>query len=367
MVTLTAYDAVTGRVETIRSSTGAQAATMRAAQSIARLLPGFDPNTVQLSHRTNSHQATIYREGMPVEAPFADIAREAVPGFVIEIVQRIVGVKHSCAYPLKVDGSVRGGVVFHTPSRPNDAQRRTFTAIAEQLSLLLGAMLREGSALHAADGLRQSGRRYMRSDVESRQESARALHERVRTPLMMAEVALRTAEESLEVDPVAAGAALRAARERLVSVRDEAMPALEETLFPPVLGLHPDAIVRLHADRARSFADVSVEIAPALTGEVLAATSLPVRMALHTVLSHALENVGQHAQAPTVRVRLEQADTGNLILIIEDGGRGFDPVVAPRRRGLEGIEACVNLCGGTWSLRSAEGSGTTLTVHLPLA
>jgi signal transduction histidine kinase len=104
---------------------------------------------------------------------------------------------------------------------------------------------------------------------------------------------------------------------------------------------------------------------------------LPSEMetALYRIVQEALTNVARHAQAENVSVVLEKR--GLLVrLIIEDDGRGFDvsSVLGSRRGsspsngklGLYGMRERVALLGGTLTIESTPGVGTTVFVDAPL-
>jgi signal transduction histidine kinase len=98
-----------------------------------------------------------------------------------------------------------------------------------------------------------------------------------------------------------------------------------------------------------------------------------VETALYRTVQEALTNVLKHAAAHNVSVLLERKD-GQLRLIIEDDGRGIDPDVSAQpglggsspRLGLSGICERLSLIGGTMTLESTPGSGTTLFAEVPL-
>ncbi|MGC4930062.1 ATP-binding protein [Streptomyces sp. DT117] len=51
---------------------------------------------------------------------------------------------------------------------------------------------------------------------------------------------------------------------------------------------------------------------------------------------------------------------------VRDGGRGFDPRSPHEGYGLAGLRARAEEAGGRAAVHSAPGSGTTVTVRLPL-
>jgi signal transduction histidine kinase len=55
-----------------------------------------------------------------------------------------------------------------------------------------------------------------------------------------------------------------------------------------------------------------------------------------------------------------------VILTVEDEGRGFDPDQIPERRfGLRGLHERTKLLGGSLSIESSPGSGTRVVAKFP--
>ena len=94
-------------------------------------------------------------------------------------------------------------------------------------------------------------------------------------------------------------------------------------------------------------------------------TRLPerVEVASYFVVSEALTNAAKHARASVAHVSLE-VDGGLLHASIRDDGvGGADP---SRGSGLIGLTDRVQALGGTLSVVSPPGEGTTMRVVLPL-
>jgi signal transduction histidine kinase len=85
---------------------------------------------------------------------------------------------------------------------------------------------------------------------------------------------------------------------------------------------------------------------------------------IYRVVQEALHNVTRHAGAGSVRV-VAQQEPRRLLLSIQDDGRGFD-VRRSRGLGLVGMEERIAHLGGTLQLVSEQGSGTLISVVLPL-
>jgi signal transduction histidine kinase len=86
-------------------------------------------------------------------------------------------------------------------------------------------------------------------------------------------------------------------------------------------------------------------------------------MALYRVAQEALQNVAKHARARRVEVRLTLNRSGAR-LTVRDDGRGFDPAaVAGDHFGLTIMHERLTAVGGTVTLDSTPGQGTTLTAE----
>ena len=96
-----------------------------------------------------------------------------------------------------------------------------------------------------------------------------------------------------------------------------------------------------------------------------------VELLLFRMVQEALANVRRHAEALTVEVLLEFAE-GKTTVTIRDDGKGFQlPKVLGElahrgKLGLIGMEERVRLLGGTLTVQSELGKGTTITAELPV-
>lgn len=85
------------------------------------------------------------------------------------------------------------------------------------------------------------------------------------------------------------------------------------------------------------------------------------------VLREALTNIDRHAAASAVTVDLT-AVSDHLVMTVRDDGRGFDPAVpVPGHYGLVGMRERAAHAGGSLTVSSTPGRGTSLTLRVPLA
>jgi DivIVA domain-containing protein len=94
-------------------------------------------------------------------------------------------------------------------------------------------------------------------------------------------------------------------------------------------------------------------------------TRLPasIEVAAYYVVSEALTNAAKHAQASVVDVHARAGD-GLLRLVVRDDGVGGATVA--HGSGLIGLSDRVQALGGTITVRSPAGEGTTLEIDLPV-
>ncbi len=90
-----------------------------------------------------------------------------------------------------------------------------------------------------------------------------------------------------------------------------------------------------------------------------------VETAVYRVVQEALTNVAKHADARRVCVVVEHHH-GQLVAIVEDDGRGFEPEATSRigRLGLSGMNERVTLVDGTFQVESSNGAGTTVRARI---
>ncbi|HZY66511.1 MAG TPA: ATP-binding protein [Rubrobacteraceae bacterium] len=87
-------------------------------------------------------------------------------------------------------------------------------------------------------------------------------------------------------------------------------------------------------------------------------------MALLRIVQEALVNVGKHANASRVDVRLDRRE-GYLILTVRDDGAGLGPN-GNEGTGIGSMRERAELLGGALQFDGVVGTGTNLTVRIPV-
>jgi len=134
-------------------------------------------------------------------------------------------------------------------------------------------------------------------------------------------------------------------------------PALSTDGLVPSLAKHLDVVGRAHGIATRLDATSLGDIDPA------------AEQALFRIAQEALTNVVRHSAAAEVVVELGRHD-GTVTLQVIDHGRGFDPeqrAISSRRLGLVSMQERAADLGGTLTISSAPGAGTTIRADVPVA
>jgi signal transduction histidine kinase len=92
---------------------------------------------------------------------------------------------------------------------------------------------------------------------------------------------------------------------------------------------------------------------------------LDVKEATYRIAQEALHNIVKHAQASSVSVDLADSPT-DFVLRITDDGRGFDPDMDyPGHMGLRSMRERAERAGGSITIESRLGRGSTVSVRFP--
>ena len=204
----------------------------------------------------------------------------------------------------------------------------------------------------------------LRAYESERARLARELHDGPVQSLANAIFRLQYCEALLERDPQTVRAALAdvqgALRESLRAlrqdVRDLRVSAVAELGLAPALRDYCAEFERHFGVRLRTEID-------ALEGRF----SPEVEIALFRIVQEALQNVQKHARATRARVAAARRGA-ELVLRVEDNGRGFDPDSTTTREtfGLIGMRERSDLVGARLRIARRRGAGTVVEVRLPM-
>jgi signal transduction histidine kinase len=206
------------------------------------------------------------------------------------------------------------------------------------------------------DALAASRARIVAAGDQARRRIERDLHDGTQQRLVSLVLKLRAAEAAAPPESAELRAQLTQGVDGLTGALDE-LRELSRGIHPAILsegGLAP----ALKALGRRSAIPVE------LHAEVPTRLPEPVEVAAYYVASEALANTVKHARASVVNVAVRVADGTLHLSVRDDGVGGADP---GRGSGLIGLVDRVEALGGTISVTSPVGEGTTLSAELPVA
>jgi PAS domain S-box-containing protein len=208
-------------------------------------------------------------------------------------------------------------------------------------------------------------RRLVETQESERRKIARELHDEASQALASLRFGLRLLEREIDEGGSVTGRVAEL-MQRTDAVID-GLHRLAADLRPPSLDpLGLEAALRQYSRSAGSKFGLAVRFkARGFTSERLPTM---VETALYRVVQEAMANVVRHARATRVDV-LAERHGDRVIVMVEDDGVGFEPDQVQRgdHFGLLGMRERAEALGGSLTVESAPGAGTTVVVEVPSA
>ncbi len=222
--------------------------------------------------------------------------------------------------------------------------------------------------IQADEKIRALTQELIKVQENERNRIARYLHDHVAQDLSTLKIGLETLfDEPQKLTPKKKkkiSEISRVLQESISSVRD-----LSYDLRPP--GIQQLGIGRTVYQYCEDFAEsnnISVDYYSAGIKDLKLEFDTAIN--LYRLIQEALNNIRMHAEADQVIVRLV-ASSPNIILRIEDNGKGFDverrlaKALKEKRMGLSNMEERVSLLQGTMNIKSQPSKGTRIFIEVP--
>jgi len=205
------------------------------------------------------------------------------------------------------------------------------------------------------------------STIESeRNRVARDLHDGPIQGISAAALSLEAVKMMLAAGDVEKAENMLAAITTELSEEAENLRGLMSNLRPPLLDER--GLVAAVRELGSKFGkDQGVKVS--VDGQADQPMPEEVEVLAYRVVQEALTNIGKHAAASNVSVRMAMS-AGMLDVEVSDDGNGFDATKArdylrKGKVGLASMRERTELGGGTFTVRSQPGRGTTVTASLP--
>jgi len=193
--------------------------------------------------------------------------------------------------------------------------------------------------------------------LEDRDRIGRDLHDLIIQRLFAVGLSIQSSARLPDRDEVAERL------DRAVSDIDATIKDIRRTIF--ALGSRSaSSDIQAEVTRVVERAAATMEVRPRLSleGPVRTLISPDLAPDVLAVLSEALANVGRHASATSVQVRLRAGE--DIVLTVTDDGRGI-PETGLHESGLANMKWRAEKRGGTLTIESAPGAGTTVRWAVP--
>jgi signal transduction histidine kinase len=298
-------------------------------------LPGYDA------------PAVVWRTGRPAQVDEEEWRDETDP---MADGLRALGIRSMVASPIVVEGELWGVVNALSVRGPFPAD--TADRMADFTELLATAV---GNAESRAE-LAASRARIVAAADEARRRIERDLHDGAQQRLVALALRLRMVAGPIKCgDAGTAGTEIADVAADLVAVIDD--------LREISRGIHPAILSRAGLPAALRTLGRRSAVPVRLDLRIEGRLAEPVEVGAYYVVSEMLTNAAKHARATLVEVAADVADGTLRLSVRDDGVGGADP---ERGSGLVGLKDRVEALGGTFSVHSPPGAGTSASCELPV-
>jgi signal transduction histidine kinase len=253
--------------------------------------------------------------------------------------------------PVVHQGEELGALAVTMP--PNDPLDPSRERLLSDLAAQAGLVLRN---VRLIEELRASRQRLVAAQDQERRKIERNLHDGVQQQLVALNVQLGLLARVAGTDPTKAA-------ELATSLQGRASDALED-LRDLARGIYPPLL----ADQGLSAA-LEAQARKAAVPTTVAADGIgrypqDVESAVYFCCLEALNNVAKYANATAATIGLRR-DAAHLRFEIRDDGVGFDTIAGAHGTGLQGMADRLDAIGGTLTVISAPGAGTSIVGMVP--
>jgi len=232
--------------------------------------------------------------------------------------------------------------------------------------LLMNALLTERQSREKLTAAHEQLRQYAlrienQATLQERNRIARDIHDSLGHSLTALNVQLETAVKLWSTDPTKAASFLTQAKRLGSTALQDVRHSVSAMRADPLQGKSlEDAIASLALEFQRS-----TNISPVCN--ILLGRALPPELntVVYRIVQEALTNITKYAEATEVMIELLALPT-QLILLIQDNGKGFNIKQNTTGFGLQGMRERTLAQGGQFELNSMPKSGCTITAKFPL-
>jgi signal transduction histidine kinase len=234
-------------------------------------------------------------------------------------------------------------------------EEKLLTDLASQAGLVLRNVRLTAELRATIQELRASRRRLVGAQDAERRKIERNLHDGAQQQLVALKVQLGLLGR-VAADPDQVGRMAHQLQDALQGALDD-LRDLARGIYPPLLA-DQGLVAALQAQARKA------SVPTVVRSDGVGRYPQDTEAAVYFCVLEALTNVAKYSGATKAEVRLEQTN-GELRLDVTDDGSGFDTVEMTYGTGLQGMADRLDAIGGTLSVASTPGEGTTIEGRIP--
>ncbi|MDQ3708027.1 MAG: sensor histidine kinase, partial [Actinomycetota bacterium] len=343
----TPYEALAAMTAKISASADASAALSEAAQLLA------DGTGAAQTVIWVVQDGTLHPRGI-AGAMFAQPTAVAVVGSDLPSLPGA-----DLAQAVRHDGQLVGALSLtkRAGEGVSTADRRLVEELAGQAALLLANTRLRAKLSDRLEELRASRQRMLAAQDRARRALERDLYDGAQQELVALKVKLGLARTIATREGATELAATLA---ETATIADQAVDTLRDVargIYPPLL--ESEGLPAALSAQARR-ADLSVTVLDRVSQRY----PREIEATAYFCAVEALNNAVRHARAGHAHIELDDT-AGSLVVTVTDDGAGFNPESTSRGAGLEHMTDRSDAAGGTLTIASRPGHGTTITIALP--
>ena len=234
-------------------------------------------------------------------------------------------------------------------------EEKLLTDLASQAGLVLRNVRLPAELRATIQELWASRRRLVGAQDAERRKIERNLHDGAQQQLVALKVQLGLLGR-VAADPDQVGRVAHQLQDALQGALDD-LRDLARGIYPPLLA-DQGLVAALQAQARKA------SVPTVVRSDGVGRYPQDTEAAVYFCVLEALTNVAKYSGATKAEVRLEQTN-GELRLDVTDDGSGFDTVEMTYGTGLQGMADRLDAIGGTLSVASTPGEGTTVEGRIP--
>jgi signal transduction histidine kinase len=259
----------------------------------------------------------------------------------------------SLLVPVVHQGEELGALEVTMPA--NDPLDPSRGKLVHDLAAQAGPVLRN---VRLIEELRASRQRLVAAQDDERRKIERNLHDGAQQQLVALAVQLRLLEQTAGKDP-------ERDRQLAAKLGSQANAALED-LRDLARGIYPPLLADKGLGAALEAQSRKAAVPTTVRADGIQRYPQAIEAAVYFCVLEALNNIAKYASASRAAISLTQTD-GQLTFEVDDDGSGFDVERARGGTGLQGMADRLDAIGGSLTVRSVPGEGSTVGGRVPLA